>query len=243
MNRIKSLLFQPTCAFCGDPVECYASLCPKCWLSIKFINRNVCKYCGEAINFEEQKKYDNKTSFQSCSRCESLLEYSSVKDNVLASIIYDDFSKPYILKFKHGNSIEYAALFAKFFHKNDFVDIDYIIPVPIHPFRLYKRTYNQTALLAFAIKKIHKDMPPILLGCLKKSKYTKSQKGRNFIERHNNISDSFFVNKKFIEKIKGKRVVIIDDVVASGATMLECKKVLQDAGAKEVRCIALAKTI
>jgi ComF family protein len=179
---------------------------------------------------------------QSCKQCASLLGHAPDKEQILASLVYDDFVKSLILKFKNGKSIQFAELFAKLFHKEDFFDVDFVIPVPIHMKKLYKRTYNQTALLAFALKRLYYWFPSILFNTLKKVRYTESQKGKNFRERRENVANSFLITKKGESKIKGKVVAVLDDVVASGATLLECKKMLEQVGAKEVRCIALAKS-
>lgn len=242
LHKIKLFLFPPICTFCSEPTEEYDSLCSKCWLSVKFINRGVCKYCGEAIDGENPQKYPFNISTGYCQNCFKL-GFCKPSNNFMASIAYDDFVKPFIIKMKQHNSPNLALLFAKFFHVSDFEKADLIIPVPIHPLRLYQRTYNQTALLAFALKYWYGNaVPPVAVNILKKSHYTSKQKGKNAAERAANVKDSFFVPPHMQKHIKDKSIVIIDDVLASGATLNECKQVLEKAGAKEVRGIALAQT-
>jgi ComF family protein len=246
-NKIKEAAFPAVCIFCGSPIECSNSLCPKCWLSVKFINKNTCKYCGGAIDENQQKKYHPTTSLQCCVECFEAIgdhtNYSELSDFVAASIIYDDFIKPYILKFKNGNHIQLAIFFAKLFHEEDFLGADLIVPVPIHLRKLFKRTYNQAALLAFSLKKLRKSLPPVNLNIIKKVRYTGSQKGKSSEERKQNIIDSFSITDSGAKFVAGKVVVLLDDVVASGATLMECKKILETAGAKEVRCVTLARSI
>ncbi|MDR0632755.1 MAG: hypothetical protein LBF84_01300 [Holosporales bacterium] len=234
------MLFQPSCSFCKSPVECCYSICPKCWLSIKFINRRVCRFCSGVI--EEAANCNERSKPFICHSCAPLLENTNRKDIISASIVYDDFIKQFILGFKHNNSIQFAKVFAKLFYRGDFIGADYIVPVPIHHLRLFKRTYNQAALLAFSLEALCDDFPPVKIQILKKRHYSPSQKKKDFQKRLDNVADSFFVPEKYAALIQQKTVVVLDDVVASGATLLECKRVLEEAGAKEVRCVALARS-
>jgi ComF family protein len=201
----------------------------------------VCKYCGEAIEQHSTKKYDRYTSTRYCNKC---AEFSfKPTTDILASIVYDDFSKRFILRFKSKNDPAMALTFARMFHRQDFDGVDVIIPVPIHPLRLWSRTYNQSALLALGIRRWHDDMPPVKLNVLRKVRYRNKQKGRSAAERTANTVDSIIVNKTMESFISGKSVAVIDDVVASGATFEECQRALYKSGAKSVRCIALAQVL
>jgi ComF family protein len=157
-------------------------------------------------------------------------------------VVYDDFIKQFILRFKHGNAIQYAKIFAKLFYREDFRGADCVVPVPIHPIRLFKRTYNQAALLAFSLKKLYDDFPAVNIQIIKKNRYTSSQKKKKFQQRVENVANSFVVPDKHVKFVQHKTIVVLDDVVASGTTLLECKRVLEEAGAKEVRCVALARS-
>jgi ComF family protein len=244
LNAIKEALFPLSCAFCGEQVECCDALCPKCWLSVNFINRNTCKYCGAATNDElQQQKYNPHPSFQCCYSCAKIAKAQPEQNEILASVLYDNFIKKFILKFKNKKEIRLANLFAKLFHKEDFQGVDYVIPVPIHPKKLYKRTYNQAALLVFALQRLYDDFPAVELNLLKKTRFTGSQKGKNMLERRKNIAGSFVVTEAGKKLIPGKIIAVVDDVAASGATLLECRRELRKAGANEVRCVALARSL
>jgi ComF family protein len=156
--------------------------------------------------------------------------------------VYDDFSKQFILRLKDKNEPHFALVFAKFFHEHDFDGIDYIVPVPIHSRRLLTRTYNQSALLALGIKCWYPKCPEVNLHVLIRNRYTPKQKGKDTVERAKNVQDCISVPSRMRNLVKGKRIAVVDDVAASGATLAECKKALEQAGALEVRCIALAKT-
>jgi ComF family protein len=239
LDKIKRILFPPACAFCGVATEEYYSLCTNCWFSVKFIRRNACQSCGSIVQKNTRDTFTT-IATQYCSDCiDSGIEL--IPRQVIASIVYDDFSKKFILRMKNKNDPSLALVFAKFFYEHDFDDLDYIVPVPSHPFRLWQRTYNQAALLALSLKHWFPKCPDVRLYILKRIRYTPKQKWKNAIEREKNVENSIIVPSSMKKYVKGRRIAIIDDVVASQSTLLECKKALKNAGAIEVRCIALAQ--
>lgn len=243
LHELKALLFPPNCSFCLAPIEDYNSLCPRCWLSIRFINRGLCKGCGEPIQGKTLQKYPPNINTAYCPYCQRL-KPSHTNDGFSASVMYDEFIRPFIVQMKNHNGTALALLFAKFFHVEDFAGADYIVPVPIHPLRLYQRTYNQAALLAYALRHWHgAEIPPVVPELLEKQRYTPKQKGRSQAERMANVDGSFSVPAKHRATMKGKVIVVLDDVLASGATLRACQRALMEAGAKEVRGVALAKTV
>lgn len=243
VDTVKTLLFPPSCSFCGAAVDEYYSLCSNCWFSLQFINRNVCRYCGESLIPGESgcEKYPEALSTQCCKSCRRL-GGKSLKSNALACLVYDDFSKSYILRLKEHNDPHLALVFARFFHKADLKGVDYLIPVPLHPLRLSWRTYNQAALLVLGIQKWNEDCPRVRFDLLKRIRPTPQQKGRNARERLQNVRNQILVPPDKVVDVQGKSIAVIDDVVASGATLSECRRVLLEAGASEVRCLALAQT-
>lgn len=243
MDTVKTLLFPPSCSFCGASINEYYSLCSNCWFSLQFINRNVCRYCGESLVPGESgcEKYPKALSTQCCELCQRL-GGTPLRSNTLSCLVYDDFSKPHILRLKEHNDPHLALVFARFFHKTDFIKMDYLIPVPLHPLRLCWRTYNQAALLVLGIRKWNQECPTIRFDLLKRIRPTPQQKGRNARERRQNVRNQIIVPPSKVPDVRGKRIAIVDDVVASGATLSECCRVLLEAGASEVRCLALAQT-
>ncbi|MDR1597353.1 MAG: double zinc ribbon domain-containing protein [Holosporales bacterium] len=286
-SKLKEVVFPPVCAFCHAQTEDYYAICPKCWFSIKFVNSNVCDYCGRLLlpgmlgmprrpgmpgvsrklekvetlkkieNLETSEKLEkleksealetlenssNYTLPKCCPDC-SLLASAERSVRVTASIIYDDFSRMFILRLKDRNAPHLALVLSKFFHAHDFDGLDYISPVPIHPRRLLARTYNQSALLALGVKYWHPECPDVNLRLLVRQRHTPKQKGKDAESRAVNVQDSIVVPQRMRHLVEGKRIAVLDDVVASGATIGVCKAALEQAGAREVRCIALAKTM
>ena len=234
MSHLKTLLFPPTCAFCHEPTEEYYSLCPRCWLSLHFINQNTCCCCGEMLNSTDISPC--------CWRCRQS-GFLTPHQEIIASLAYDEASKPLLFRLKERQEPQLALVFARFFNKRDWLGGDCFIPVPQHPLRLWQRTYSQSALLAFGIRYWHPDAPPVRLHLLQRSRYSPKQKGRNAEERHQNVSGCFAVPDAAYPAIQGKRLIVIDDVAGSGATLAECKRTLLKAGAQNVRTLVVAKSV
>lgn len=160
-----------------------------------------------------------------------------------AAIRYDNFSKRLVLDFKFAAHIENKKLLARWLYlagKDIFeAGADLIVPVPLHYTRLLKRKYNQSAVLAGELAK----MTNIIVDydVLKKIKYTLPQTQCDGKQRHKNIKGAFTITHP--ERIKGKRIVLIDDVYTTGSTTKECTKTLLKFGAKSVDILTVAKVI
>lgn len=160
-----------------------------------------------------------------------------------SAVLYDDFSKKAILSFKFSDHLQTAKLFAKWLNLagKDIFDLgaDLLIPVPLSFRRLIYRRYNQSALLAHELSKL--THIPVDVCSLKKIKNTKPQSLLAEKARLKNVKNAFELKKPL--NIKGKRIVLIDDVMTTGATLSECAKVLLKNGAKSVDTLTIARVI
>ena len=116
-----------------------------------------------------------------------------------------------------------------------------IIPVPLHRWRLFKRRYNQATLLARELA--HYSSRPLLINVLIRHKNTPSQQGKSRQLRQQNVNRVFNVARKNLSLIKGKSLLLVDDVWTTGATLNACIKTLKKAGAKDVYVLTLARVI
>ena len=200
------------------------------WADVTFLDAPWCEACGLPFEYAVQ-------GGSLCARC-------AVKrprlDCARAAMAYDDGSRALILSFKHGGRTEGLASFAAQMRRagrDVLAEADWLIPVPLHPSRLIKRRYNQAALLARALAKITPAAfaPDVLF----RTKRTQSQGGFNARARVQNVKGAFSVKQE--ERIKGRRLVLIDDVYTTGATLDSCARVLKRAGAARVDAICLAR--
>ena len=156
-----------------------------------------------------------------------------------SALFYNDFSKEWLMRLKYGDQTQMAKKMAYWMVRCDpdfFKDIDCIVPVPIHFWRLLKRRYNQSALIATHIGRMWKK--PVVHSALYKIKSTPSQGDKARKERQENIKDSFSVKNK--QQIAGKHILLIDDVLTTGATLSECTRVLYESGAASVKYLTFA---
>lgn len=149
-----------------------------------------------------------------------------------------------VLSFKHADRTDQAPVFAKWMHRSapDLLEGNVLIaPVPLHNYRLIKRRYNQSALMAnalagFAQKKVAVDL-------LARTRSTPSQGGQSYKGRFRNVQGAFSVNSKWTEKIKGEHILLIDDVYTTGATVSACSECLLKYGAAEVSVLTLCRVV
>jgi ComF family protein len=158
-------------------------------------------------------------------------------------LLYDDISAQHVMAFKHGDRLDYAPWFARLLWQVGgqklLMNADWIIPVPLHWTRQWRRRYNQAAELAKRVG----GLSGVAVGhrLLKRRKATKSQGGLGMAARQRNVAHAFQVPPKSKAQLAGKTVVLIDDVFTTGATARACSQVLLRAGAAEVRVLTIAR--
>jgi ComF family protein len=155
---------------------------------------------------------------------------------------YDDISRRLILDFKHADGIEAAPALGRWLLRagRDLVaDADVIVPVALHWTRLFARRYNQAAILAHALGRIT-DLP-VAVNVLIRHRRTPSQGGLSAPERLRNIRGAFALRPSEAAKIEQKRILLVDDVLTTGATVSACTKALLKGGARKVDVLVLAR--
>lgn len=237
LQNFISLILPPRCIKCGKVLDGHNGLCAECFGKIDFISAPMCYCCGRPFDSAAHIKYNAK---QCCANCLKKKRHLFVMQR--SAFIYNDESKNMILDLKFRDKTFAAPVLANmlFAAGRDIWEQkpDLIVPVPIHYLRMLKRRYNQSALLV-------KYLSP-RAGVM--ADYTSLIRHENTIPqvqlsgeaRRKNLTTAFMV--KYPQNIKGKKIVLIDDVVTTGSTLNECAKVLRRAGAKAVYSITLART-
>lgn len=226
LKRIRDTLLPPRCIYCKEYVE-RVGVCDNCWREIKWISEPKCKICGQPMEDE------------SCKYC---IRDDNFFDRAVSVMVYEGLARHLILKFKDGEATLYAPIFAQWLNRiiQDFLrEVDFLVPVPISLKRRFKRKYNQTELLCIELQKLSNlhYVPEIL----KKSKETAMQKSLNKERRRINLRKSFSVNEKI--SVKDKVILLIDDVITTGATANACAELLKKAGASKVYVATVARVI
>ena len=223
-----SLFFPDECPLCGHGIPADGSpdslFCKECLDSMQFISGQPCPVCGGDIN----------GIFDICPDC--LAEPERKWEKGYAVFRYSGKTAEAIRKYKYGKQIALAKPFGKLLAGTISNPEQYaeLIPIPLHWIRFLQRGYNQSMLLAEEVSR-WTGIPAVQR--LKRVRNTKHQAYLDKSDRMKNIRDAFTVRKP--EEIRGKRVLLIDDVMTTGSTLSECACVLKDAGASRVWCIAL----
>jgi len=231
-TRTLDVLLPPLCLTCDAAVTGHGTLCPACWSKIRFITAPYCAGCG--VPFDAPVG-----DGEMCAPC---LTHPPAFAAARSAMLYDDASKRLILSFKHGDRTHLAGTLAGWLQRagHEFwYNTDALIPVPLHRWRLFKRRYNQAALLARYLETA--TGKPAWVDALIRTRATPTQGRMNRKERQANVKGAFAVNPAWQERLQGKTVILIDDVLTTGATINECSRVLLDAGAKAVNVLTLAR--
>jgi ComF family protein len=231
-SRVLDLLLPPLCLICDEPVGSAATLCPVCWKKIQFIAPPLCQCCGAPFDIP----------VEAGTLCGACLTQAPHFQSARAAMLYDEASRKLILGFKHGDRTYMTQALAVWMQRADSAVIaqaDALIPVPLHRWRLFKRRYNQSALLAQQIGGLAGK--PVFPDALRRTRDTPSQGHMKRKERQENVRGAFMTAPRYKNLIEEKTLILIDDVMTTGATVEECARVLLAAGAKQVHVLTLSR--
>ncbi|MEO9463061.1 MAG: ComF family protein [Marinomonas sp.] len=238
------LLYPPRCPLCGDGLGEQGGLCVPCWSELEMPGLHVCGACqkplpkdetGEAPDAEQEPQY-----------CDICYDEAPLHDGIAAGTIYNAASRKLILSYKHGKKIALAPMLARIISARlEQHDPDQpqplLIPVPLHPVRMWKRGFNQSALLARELAKLGKG--ELLVDGLVRRKMTPSLGGLGQHQRETALNGAIKPRRSRLPKLSGRDVILVDDVLTSGATSDACIRALRDAGAETVRIACFARVV
>jgi ComF family protein len=231
-RSLLDLALPPRCLGCGAVVSDPGALCPSCFSKVTHVTRPHCDQCA--------LPFPGGSTLAAEGRCPACLAHPPAFSRTRAAWIYDEGSAPLVLRFKHADRTDATPAFARWMARAGadlLTEGPVLVPVPLHPKRLWRRRYNQAALLAQAIaRRMDLDHRPLALV---RARATASQGTRDRQGRLANLKDAFAVARP--DAIEGRSVVLIDDVMTTGATLNECARALARAGATRVDALVLAR--
>jgi ComF family protein len=202
------------------------------WKRVTFLEAPVCDGCG--LPFE----YDMGPGVR-CAACEARPRAFA---RARAACLYDEHSRDLILQFKHADRVDLARLFSLWLSRaaGDLIDeADAVVPVPMHPLRLIRRRYNQAAEMARPLAA--RAGRPYWPGALVRRRAGESQAGKSGAGRKRNLAGAFACPDRWAAKVAGKRLLLVDDVLTTGATAEACARALLKAGASAVDLAVIAR--
>ena len=234
---ILDLIFPPRCPLCGVGTVGHGvglpGLCADCWSSLEIPIAGGCPLCDRPVP-------NHGEAGQICAPCQSA---PPLHDGIVAATHYNAASRALVLALKYAGHIALAPLLGRMMMARlEGVDEQWlVVPVPLHRWRLWRRGFNQSALLAQHISKA--TGARIVVDGLVRVRHTPVLRGLGRIERMQVLTGAIRTNHRVAGKLAGARVLLVDDVFTSGATTNACIAALRAAGVTQVRIACFARVI
>ena len=237
LTPLVDLVFPPRCPLCGDALGEQGGLCTPCWSKLVIPGEPACALCqrplGDAFG-------DGESGAVTCAPC---LAAPPRHDGIAAATLYNPASRDLVLAFKHGRRVALATLLGRLMAARvRTLDGPWlVVPVPLHRWRLWRRGFNQSALLARAIAAAPERR--LAVDALVRTRATPSLGGLGRQERARALRGSIAVNPAWKARLRDAQVLLVDDVMTSGATSDACVRALRRAGATRVRIACFARVL
>jgi len=232
LSPLVDFVFPPRCPLCGTAVGGQTGLCASCWGELAIPGEPACGLCS--------RPFDGETAHGAI--CGPCLAEPPRHGGIAAATLYNEQSRKLVLSLKHGGRIALAPLMARLMAaKLPMLDAEWmLVPVPLHRWRLWRRGYNQAALLARELGR--QSGASVHVDALVRRKRTVPLGGLGRKARRRELSGAIAVGPR-VERLRGRKVVLVDDVLTSGATSAACVSAMLRAGADTVIVACFARVL
>lgn len=235
LQSVIRAIYPAQCVACGAHTEAEFGLCGPCWRETQFIGGLVCDTCGTSLPGEDRGE---------TVQCDDCMTIARPWNRGRAALVYAGIGRRLVLGLKHGDRTDLARPLAAWMarvarpllHENTV-----LVPVPLHWMRLTRRRYNQAALLVHELGRVLDRS--VCTDALLRPKKTKPLEGHSRDARFAALSDAIVSNPKRLTMIRGKSVLLVDDVMTSGATLAASTEALRAAGVDDVSIVTLARVV
>ncbi|MEK9967882.1 MAG: ComF family protein [Ferrovibrio sp.] len=227
-------LLPPQCMLCTAQVDEPGRLCLACWPGVSFIAEPCCPTCGTPYAVPVPDGLV----------CGACLKEPPPFAHARAVFVYGGGGRDLVLRFKRGDRTDLAPGLAAMMRQAGaplLAGCDAILPVPLHRWRLWRRRFNQSALLARALGRATEK--PVWLDVLRRHRATRSLGNLNRTARRRELAGAIGVDPGRAGGLRGRRLLLVDDVFTTGATVNACCRALLRAGAAEVTVLTLARVV
>ncbi len=234
LGQLADLLLPPVCISCRTRIGSHGLLCGVCFAKIDFIAPPICARLGVPLPYDAGEPLLSAAA----------IAKPPIYDRARAAARYSATMRELIQSFKYRDRHEGLPLFGLWLKKAGaelLGDADLIVPVPLYRSRLWWRRFNQSAMLAQIVGRLVG--VPVDCFALSRVRRTQSQVGLSADQRRRNVAGAFKVAQARASRIKGKNIVVVDDVITTGATAEACARALKRAGAARVDVLALARAV
>ncbi|MCW4462970.1 ComF family protein [Sphingomonas sp. BT-65] len=229
--KLIALALPPRCPGCSEVVEADHRFCARCWGQFTLIAPPWCTACNLPFEFDRGAE----------ALCGPCLAEPPVHDGIRAAVAYGPATRTLVLKLKYGGRTAYAATAARLMARLMPEGAELLVPVPLHRWRIWGRGFNQAALIARELSRLRGI--PAELDLLRRVKATPVLRGLGARGRAKAVAGAFAAAPGVRERVKGRSVVLVDDVFTSGATTDACVRVLKRAGAARVAVLCWARVL
>lgn len=232
VQALIDLVLPPRCPACRVIVDGDGRFCGECWPKLQFITAPMCAKCG--LPFEIDRGPD--------AQCGQCLAEPPRFASARAGLVYGGPARTVLLGLKHGDRQHLVAMMATQMRRAglDLLTADsLLVPVPLHRWRLWRRGFNQSALLAQALAA--QTGCTLAVDALLRAKPTPASVGMGRAARARNVRGVFRVRDRAL--VRGRTIILVDDVLTTGATADACARVLRRAGAKAVHILTFARVV
>jgi ComF family protein len=230
---VADLVFPPRCPLCGEGLTAQLGLCATCWSALAIPGEPSCTLCQRPFH----------SGMAAGAICAPCLADPPRHGGIAAGTLYNDTSRRLVLAFKHGHRISLAPMMARLMAaKLGSVGPDWlIVPVPLHRWRLWRRGFNQAGLLAREIAGLRGAQ--LLVDGLERRRQTPVLGGLGRTARARALAGAITLNPARADSLRGANIVLVDDVLTSGATTDACVSALKRGGAGLIRIACFARVL
>ena len=236
LRGVVDTIYPPRCIACPSETETPYGLCGSCWREIHFFAGDICDLCGGSV-----PTGDLLTDRLICRDCD---RHAPIWDRGRSAVAYEGTGRRVALALKHSDRLDTAGTLAGWMHSagRDLLIPDAVlVPVPLHWRRILTRKYNQAAVLAFELgRRSGLDVYP---DALVRQSATPALKDMSRIERQGIMAEAFTARVKMRSALAGRDIVIVDDVMTSGATLTSAANVCRSLDARTVSVLTLARVV